>query len=195
MRCTQLAAIALTLAWGVGFSTAYAQRGMGDPTGIVRQGLQPEVVTLAGEVIEVQSGPCEKSTGRSLSGTHVLVKDTKGTTLNVHLGPTVQVAGIAENLKPGIKLQLQAFRTEKMEANHYVAVVLSYGDQTIPLRDESLRPLWAGGNRMGARAGGGYGWGRRGGAYGWQRGTGYGQGTQRGYGRGGNRARGSRARW
>ena len=34
-----------------------AQKGMGEDTGIVRQGLTPSVTSISGELLEIKSGP------------------------------------------------------------------------------------------------------------------------------------------
>jgi hypothetical protein len=136
-------------------SLAHAQRGVGQMSGVARQLNQPEIVTLSGIVTEVHSGPCEKTTGRSPIGAHFLLKTRKGQTLNVHLGPTNQVESIAKDLEIGKRIQVQAFRTEQMEADHYVAQSLVDGDRTVQLRDENLRPFWAGGGRGQPRGRGG----------------------------------------
>ena len=78
----------LTLAvLGLAASAALAQRGAGDPAGVARSGNTPEIVTLSGKVLEVQTEPCTNTTGRSPLGTHFLMKTAEGKTLNIHLGP------------------------------------------------------------------------------------------------------------
>ena len=51
------------------------------------------VATLSGRLVEIKTGPCEQTTGPALVGTHLLVKNKKGETLNVHLGPEAAVGG------------------------------------------------------------------------------------------------------
>jgi hypothetical protein len=145
------AAVALV---GLGASEAFAQKGMGDQTGVARQAVKPEVVSLSGKITEVESGPCKATTGRSTVGTHVLLKAKGGKELNIHLGPQAEVADVAERLKVGERLAVKAFRTEKMPEGHYVAQVLKLGDETVELRDAALRPVWAGGQAMGRGRGG-----------------------------------------
>jgi hypothetical protein len=165
---------------------------MGDPTGVARQAIQPEVVTLKGKVVRVETGPCENTTGRSSTGTHFVLKTVNGEKLNVHLGPAAAVKDTADQLSAGLKVKVEAFRTEKMPENHYVAKSLVFDGTTIELRDESLRPRWAGRNvdsrgprgpQWGTGQGRGPRWGR-GRGYGWGQGRGPGYGRGPGWGRG-----------
>jgi hypothetical protein len=73
-------------------------------------------------------------------------------------------------LRVGQNVVVDVFRTEKLPADHYVAVRLNTDGKAITLRDESLRPIWAGTGRNGPRGGGWrhpYG-GGRGRGYGWR---------------------------
>ena len=179
------------LLWGFFASCAFAQRGMGEPAGVARQIVKPEIVTLSGRILTVETEPCKMTTGRAVAGTHFLLETPKGEKLNIHLGPTVAVDHIAAQLPTGKKVTVKAFRTAEMPESHYVAQSLALGDSSIQLRDEDLRPFWARGNavsrgRGGPQRGPGYGqspeWGR-GPSYGRGPGRGLGQ-RSRGYGRG-----------
>lgn len=141
--------MAAGLLWCFGSTQALAQRGMGDPTGVARQAVRPELVSLSGKVTAVESGPCELTTGRAGIGTHAMLETQKGESLNVHLGPQLAVAELAKRLKPGTALAVTAFRTDKMPEGHYVAQSLTLGEETIELRDATLRPVWAGGRGAG----------------------------------------------
>jgi hypothetical protein len=154
-------------------SMAYAQRGIGDPSGVARQPVKPEVVSLSGKLVEVKIDPCEATTGRSLIGTHLILETVDKTQLNVHLGPTAIVADVVAKLSIGQNLDAKAFRTDKMKENHYVAQSLTFAKTAIELRDASLRPAWAQGNAVtggqtGLGSGRGFNWGR--GGQGWRRG-------------------------
>lgn len=202
MKRTRSGAIVLAIACGLAASAAHAQRGVGDPTGVARQAVKPEGVSLSGKVLEVMTGPCENTTGRSPLGTHFLMKTEEGETLNIHLGPAVQVEFVAKDLSEGKNVQVRAFRTDKMEESHYVAQSLAYGDRTVQLRDDdTLRPVWAGGRGARNRAAGvraGFGLGRGWGAgYGYRhgRGPGGGYGQQRGRGPGWGRPLGGQPWW
>ena len=136
----------LTLAvLGLAASAALAQRGVGDPAGVARSGVKPEIVTLSGKVLEVKTEPCANTTGRSPLGTHFLMKTAEGKTLNIHLGPAAMVEFAAKELVQDKAVKVQAFRTEKMKEDHYVAQQLSYDGGSVTLRDETLQPVWAGG--------------------------------------------------
>lgn len=172
------------LLWGVFAPCAHAQRGMGEPTGVAQQAVKPEVVSLSGEVLAVETGPCKKTTGRADVGSHFLLKTPKGKELNIHLGPAAAVDYILERLPVGKKVTVQAFRTAKMPKNHYVARSLTFDETTIRLRDEGLRPVWARGSgasrgRGGPQYGHGLGQGSP-----WRTGPGYGPGRGRAWGRG-----------
>jgi hypothetical protein len=163
---------------------AYAQRGIGEPVGVAGQAVKPDVATLVGTVAKVDTGPCESTTGGSLLGTHFLLEGANGKMLNIHLGPAAAVKTVADDLVTGMEITVEAFRTKEMQDGHFVAKSLSYGERTVVLRDESLRPVWAGGGR-GWRSGENV---SRGAGYGWRAGMGRG----RGFGRG---TRGWGARW
>ena len=182
------------LLWGVFAPCAFAQRGMGEPAGVARQVVKPEVVSLSGRILAVKTEPCKTTTGRADVGTHFLLETPEGEKLNVHLGPTAVVDHIADQLPTGKEVTVKAFRTAKMPEYHYVAQSLAFGDASIQLRDEDLRPFWARGNAVARGRGGpqqgpgrgmGQGWGGYGrgqgqGTYQFQ-GQGHGQGQGRGY--------------
>lgn len=192
-RTVMLALVACALAT----PAALAQRGVGEAAGVARKADLPKVVTLKGTVVKVETGPCENTTGRSFVGTHFLMKGAKSKTLNIHLGPTATVEFVAKELTEGKKVKVEAFRTEQMKKDHYVACAITCDGRAVTLRDATLRPAWAGGaiaaddrgqaargpgRGMGAGRGrGGYGAGRG-------RGQGWGQGWGRGQGGGGYRA-------
>jgi len=121
-----------------------AQRGMGDPTGIARRAVKPDVVQLDARVVSVETGPCAQTTGKSSVGTHVIVKTSQGQEYNVHLGPAVMVREAAGLLVGGDSVRLKVFRTDAMPQGHYVCVEMASGDRTVVLRDGGLRPVWAG---------------------------------------------------
>jgi len=185
----------LTLAvLGLAASAAMAQRGAGDPAGVARSGNTPEIVTLSGKVLEVQTEPCTNTTGRSTLGTHFLMKTAEGKTLNIHLGPAGMVESAAKELVQDKAVKVQAFRTEKMKEQHYVAQTLSYDGRSVTLRDETLQPVWAGGAGTGAARGGAVLGPSRGVGPGWGRGLGYGR-NRAGGGRGAGFGRGAGYGW
>jgi len=197
----------------------FAQRGMGDPEGVAQKAVKPALVTLTGKVHEVVTQPCEQTTGRSYLGTHLTLIAPDETELNVHLGPAVRVESIVDQLAKGQRVEVAAFRTDKMPENHYVAQSIVVDEEVLRLRDENLRPLWAGGpgrgnGPQGARGGAGwgrgqgrgpgagrgmgpgYGYGRgMGPGYGYGRGMGSGYGYGRGMGPGSGYGRGMGAGW
>ena len=169
-------------------SSAVAQRGVGQPAGVARQATLPQLVTLTGTVTQVEIAPCEATTGRAVLGTHFLMEAPDGETLNIHLGPGGIVDSVAKELKKGQEVEVEAFRTNAMKANQYVARTVECDGRMVTLRDETLRPFWAGrgwaadGQPLpGARPGRGAGRGWQQGGYGAGRG-GYGVGRGRGQG-------------
>jgi hypothetical protein len=139
--------VTLALACGGLAAKALAQKGMGDRTGVARQLVKPAIVTISGKVVEIRTGPCEKTTGRSPIGTHILLKSPSGEQFNLHLGPQAAVANIVARLIVGEQVTAKAFRTEKMPQSHYTAQSLTVGETTEVLRDAGLRPVWAGPQR------------------------------------------------
>jgi hypothetical protein len=124
--------------------TVAAQRGTGQHEGVARQGVKPEVQTIIGTLKEIKTDPCEQTTGRSPIGTHVILQGEEAL-LNVHLGPASEVADIVGMVRVGDTLEVRAFRTPRLPENQFIAVSVKSGDNVIELRDDSLRPRWAGG--------------------------------------------------
>lgn len=178
---------------GLAVSPVRAQRGIGDKQGVAQQAVKPDVVTLTGKLIEIRTGLCEKTTGPSAVGTHLIVATTGGKKLNIHLGPADLVAEKIAGLKVGSQVSVQAFRTEKLPERNYIARGIRSGETEIELRDAALRPVWAGRRAVEtpvgpgpASAGRGPGWGPgRGMGMGMGRGArGNGMGMGMGMGRG-----------
>jgi hypothetical protein len=125
---------------------AYAQKGVGDQAGVASQAVRPQVLAFSGKLVEIRTGLCEKTTGRSPVGTHIFLETPDDKTLNIHLGPAAVLADTVAKLSARQEqdLSVKAFRTEKMPENHYVAQSLTFDAKTIELRDKTLRPVWAG---------------------------------------------------
>lgn len=147
---------------------AYAQRGAGESTGVARQATSPELTEVTGTIREVKDAPCESTTGGATRGTHLLLATEDGRVLNIHLGPSAFVGFAVDQLNTGKSIVASVFRTEKLPAENFVAKSLTVEGRTITLRDDTLRPVWAGGRRgnfgvaqgrPGRRGGGGPAWG------------------------------------
>lgn len=137
--------LAMCLLLGFTCPVDAGQKGLGDSTGIARQKEKPKVVALTGRLVKFDTHRCELTTGPAPLGTHLFLKMADGREINLHLGPSTTVKRLLAGVKEGSALRVQAFRTEKMKKNDYVAVSLSDGNQTVVLRNpESLRPVWAG---------------------------------------------------
>lgn len=134
-----------------GLPVQAGQKGMGDSTGVAQQAVKPKVVKLSGVIESINTGPCEKRKGRTPIGAHLLLKETAGTTLNIHLGPVSRLQSTLDKLSKGQSITVMAFCQDVMPPDHYVAQSLILPEETIQLRDESLRPVWAGGRGRGNR--------------------------------------------
>jgi hypothetical protein len=124
------------------YSPAQAQRGTGQPDGVARQGSRPEVQTFTGSLKEVKIDPCEQTTGRSPLGAHLILASDEAQ-LNIHLGPASEVSDVLGQVSVGDQLEVEAFRTERLPEDHFIAVSLKIGEEEVVLRDEALRPRWA----------------------------------------------------
>lgn len=124
-------------------SVAHAQKGVGDPIGVVRQGLEPALTSLSGVVQSVQTHPCENTTGPAVAGTHIMLRGDDGQEYNLHLGPADAIAALAERLALGARIEVVAFRTARMSENHYVVTTLTHEGEAVELRDARLRPAWS----------------------------------------------------
>jgi predicted Fe-Mo cluster-binding NifX family protein len=72
------------------------------------------------------------------------MKTGKEKEVNIHLGPTPAVDSLAKQLSCGQKVNVEAFRTKRLEKGHYIARSVTIGGKTIELRDKNLQPKWAG---------------------------------------------------
>jgi hypothetical protein len=144
-------------------SPAIAQKGAGEQTGIARQGLKLPIEAMSGTIKDIKIGPCEKTTGRAKEGAHLIVQAPDGRTINLHLGPTLALRDELKELTAGQQITFDAFRTDRMPKDAYIAKSIKAGDKVFALRNDDLRPRWAGG-RGGGR---GRGMGRGGGGCWW----------------------------
>ena len=148
-----LYATAVLVALGLFATSAFAQKGTGDSTGVAASGDRPALITLSGTVTAVKEGPCTSTTGRSPMGTHLLL-DTEDGPVNLHLGPTAEVTGLRAAVDVGSDVTAEAFRTDALPDGAYVAVTVTTGDTTHRLRDATtLRPEWARGEGRGGPRG------------------------------------------
>jgi len=144
---------AAVFACGLSASVGLAQTGVGDPQGVARRPAKPTVVLLSGEVLEVKTERCKKTSGRSPLATHFVMKTSDGKTVNIHLGPAAAVESVAKVLSRGQEVEVEVFRTKKLEKRHYIARSVTIGDRTMELRDKNLRPTWAGAGVLKERPG------------------------------------------
>ncbi len=122
---------------------AYAQRGQGESEGLARRGAKPDMVELAGTLVRVETAPCQRTTGRSVEGTHLFIEQADGVQINLHIGPSDAVQSFVDTLEVGHTIQATAFRTELMNENHFVAKTLRSGEETLEVRREDMSPFWS----------------------------------------------------
>ncbi len=133
---------------------AAAQRGTGEPAGVARQALGIRVKALSGTIKDIKIGRCEKTTGRSLEGAHLIVQTPDAKVINLHLGPTFALREELKRLSVGQNISFKAFRTSRMPEDAYIAKSVKSGDEVFTLRNSNLRPRWAAGGRGRGRGGG-----------------------------------------
>ena len=90
----------------------------------------------------------------------LIVQAENGKTINLHLGPAAALEDVLDQLSAGQQMTFEAFRTDAMPQDAYVAKSLKAGDTTFDLRDDNLRPNWAIAARGGRGGGPGMGAGR-----------------------------------
>lgn len=129
--------------------TGYSQKGVGESEGLSRQGQTPEFFEFLGTLEKIEIGPCEHTTGKSVSGTHLMIRTMDKEMLNIHLGPTADMSKIVEGITVGDEIGVKVFRTEKLPADSYIDKELTIKGQTIVLRDETLKPVWSSGSGKG----------------------------------------------
>lgn len=156
LRIALLLALALLLTANL----AAAQRGMGDSVGVARQGVVPPVQTFNGTIVSVEVGPCERTTGRSLQGVHLFVDTDAGERVNLHLGPLFAVDHVVDQVEDGLDITFEAFRTDALPEDAFIAKTLRFDGKTVHLRDDTLRPSWAYGQGRGPARGQGRGFGQ-----------------------------------
>ena len=139
---------------------AAAQKGIGEVIGVAWQAVTPPIETMSGTIKDIKTGPCERTTGGSLEGVHLIVQAESGKTINLHLGPAAALEDVLDQLSAGQQITFEAFRTDAMPQDAYVANSLKAGDTTFDLRGDSLRPSWAMAARGGQGGGPGMGTGR-----------------------------------
>lgn len=139
-------------------SPAVAQKGAGASDGLGRADMPVTTVTLTGRVQALKTGRCELTTGRAMIGAHVMLATEARNRVNLHLGPEVAVADLLDTLTPGTTVTAEAFRTDALPADAFIARTVTVDGTTTTLRDSDLRPAWQ------LRSGSGQGRGQRGGA-------------------------------
>ncbi|MGM0497839.1 MAG: hypothetical protein ACQESJ_07975 [Bacteroidota bacterium] len=127
-------------------SMGYAQKGVGNNSGIARSNSVNEIEQISGELQKIITEPCTQTTGRYSNGTHLLVKDDEDETLNVHLGPTYVMSEITDQLKTGEEIQMKVVGTEDLPDHNYIAKEIQSGEEAHEIRDSNLKPFWAGNN-------------------------------------------------
>lgn len=129
-------------------ATADAQRGRGNFTGLGQELVKPDIIELSGELVEIKTGPCEQTTGRAIIGTHLFIQENAdGPLMNIHLGDAAAVDRFVTGLVIGNEVNVQAFRTDLLDDDQYIAMELESDGRSMILRTSDFRPVWAGSNR------------------------------------------------
>ena len=123
-------------------SVAQGQKGRGEEIGLSRQGAKPEMQNIAGTLERIETGPCERTTGRAYYGTHLFIRAEDETLYNLHLGSAEAMQPHVAKLVVGEPIEATAFRTDLLEENHYIAKSLQAGDVAVAVRSEDLSPFW-----------------------------------------------------
>ena len=150
--CAALALIAATTLGGA----AFAQKGTGEATGMAQRAEKPAIISMSGTVKDTKIGPCKLTTGRSAEGAHLIVQ-SQDKVVNLHLGPSEAVGDVLKAAPVGQQISFEAFRTDRMPPDAYVAKSVKTADQTFTLRGDNLRPSWARGRGGGRGQGMGRG--------------------------------------
>lgn len=123
---------------------AFAQRGMGDAEGVARSQEVVQKISGTAVVQEVAVEECTQTTGRYPVGIHLLAENSDGESLNLHLGPEPVLRKITRQIEEGTEISFKAFRTTQLPENNFIVEVIGFNGKQLTLRDESLRPRWAG---------------------------------------------------
>ena len=125
----------------------YAQKGVGEAKGVSQQQINPELLKMEGVIQQIKSGPCEHTTGRAVLGTHLMVK-SQGKAVNIHLGPTSEIAKLFSPSE-GDQITMTVFQTDKLPKDQFIAKEVAINGKSTVLRDDKLKPVWAGKNPKG----------------------------------------------
>lgn len=146
MTLSQHPFIAFAVAAGVLLgSTVLAQGRQGQRHG--RRMYDPSTeTTLTGTVDTVENITPPRGGGRGVGGLHLTLK-TGTESIEVHLGPIAFLKEKNVGIEKGDTLKVLGSRVTLDGTPVLVAREITKGDRTVTLRDESGRPLWAGGPR------------------------------------------------
>lgn len=98
-------------------------------------------VTLRGTVETVKQVE-DVMGGRSLTGTHIILK-TAQETVEVHLGPTTFINEQKLTLSAGDAVEIVGSRVKVSGADAMIAREIRKGTQTVTLRDDKGMPKWS----------------------------------------------------
>ncbi len=129
---------------GLGADPAMGQRGRGEDIGLARQGVNPPIETVTGTIDDLLIQPCAMTTGRSIVGAHVIIATEDRGELNVHLGPATELTDLINDLQKGDAITAAVFRTANLPDGQAIATEVAVDGASYLLRDETLRPVWAG---------------------------------------------------
>lgn len=93
---------------------------------------------ISGTIEDVQQMPHGRMTG-----IHIIVK-TGSETADAHLGPSDFIAGKGFTFAKGDSVEIVGSKVKMNGADALIAREITKGGNTLTLRDQSGRPLWAG---------------------------------------------------
>ena len=114
----------------------FAQKGRGQKTGLARRGYQPKIESIAGEILEIKTGPCEMTTGRAIQSMHLIMQSSNNKKLNLHLGPALILRPLSKQLSAGMNIKIKAFRTPRLIENQYIVQSINL-DNKIKVSEKS----------------------------------------------------------
>ncbi|MFN3429304.1 MAG: DNA-binding protein [Candidatus Sericytochromatia bacterium] len=140
IRGLQVLGLACLLAGAglTGFEPAAAQP---EPPGPAARNYNPQTVeTVEGTVMSVERTAPSRHGG---AGVHLTLRTAQGP-LAVHLGPTWFIDGQPLRVAAGDRITVTGSRIDMAGKPALIARSLTKGGETLTLRDEAGRPVWAG---------------------------------------------------
>ena len=108
------------------------------PTQIEEQ----DLITLSGKIRAIKTKLCERNQGGSRVCFHLTVLTSQQKEIDLHLGAKDIVGKVVNQLAVNQILAFDAFRSQQMPENSYIAKTLSLDDRVIHLNNDVTTPNW-----------------------------------------------------